>query len=80
MERVARARRERRHDLPPEPAHELVGLVPAAGVAAAAAAGGVDEPLDAYGAPTADALTAAARMLRLERLDPDRVIEWHVAR
>ena len=59
-------------------AGELVGLVPAAGVAAAAAAAGVDEPLDARGVPTADALTAAARMLRLEQLDPDRVIEWHV--
>ena len=57
---------------------ELVGLAPAASVAAAAVAGGVDEPLDAKGLPTAEALTAAARMLRLEQLDADRVIESHV--
>ena len=59
---------------------ELVGLIPAASVAAAARAHGVGTPLDADGVPTDRALGAAARALRLERLDPDRVLEWHLAR
>jgi glutamate formiminotransferase len=58
---------------------ELVGLVPAASVAAAAAAAGVADPLAPNGVPTADALVAAARALRLDRLEPDRVLEWHLA-
>lgn len=59
---------------------ELVGLVPAGSVAAAALAGGVADPLDARGLPTLEALTAAASMLRLDALAPDRVLEWHLAR
>ena len=35
---------------------------------------------DAHGLPTEEALTGAADALRLERLDPDRVLEWHLAR
>jgi glutamate formiminotransferase len=58
---------------------ELVGLVPARAVAAAALAGGVAAPLDARGIPTAAALETARRALRLERLDADRVLEWHLA-
>jgi len=59
-------------------AGELVGLVPAASVAAAAEAGGVARPLDEDGLPTEAALEAAARSLRLSRLDADRVLEWHL--
>jgi hypothetical protein len=59
-------------------AGELVGLVFASSVAAAAAASGVSDPLDVAGVPTAAALTAAARAFRLERLEPDRVLEWHL--
>ena len=55
---------------------ELVGLVPAASVAQAAA--GVPDPLDERGVPTATALDAAARALRLERLGRERVLEWHL--
>jgi glutamate formiminotransferase len=58
---------------------ELVGLVMAASVAAAAAAAGVADPLGPNGVPTADALAAAARALRLGRLEPHRVLEWHLA-
>ncbi len=58
---------------------ELVGLMPAASVEAAALAAGVGEPLDARGVPTAAALEAARQALRLERLDADRVLEWHLA-
>ena len=57
---------------------ELVGLVPAGSVAAAALAAGVAEPLDADRLPTLEALAAAAEMLRLEGLSPDRVLEWHM--
>jgi glutamate formiminotransferase len=57
---------------------ELVGLLPARGVAAAASAAGVDTPLGADGLPTPAALEAAARALRLERLDADRILEWHL--
>jgi glutamate formiminotransferase len=59
---------------------ELVGLMPAASVAQAAAVAGVDVPFDDLGIPTVEALRAAARALRLERLDADRVLEWHLAR
>ena len=59
---------------------ELVGLVPAASVAAAARAEGIETPVDGTGLPTSAALRAAARALRLARLDPDRVLEWHVRR
>ena len=58
---------------------ELVGLIPAASVAQAAGVEGVGAPLDDVGVPTAAALSAAARALRLERLDADRVLEWHLA-
>jgi glutamate formiminotransferase len=60
---------------------ELVGLVPLVCVVAAAEAEGVTRGLlDEDGLPTPDALTAAARALRLGRLDADRVLEWHLAR
>ena len=59
---------------------ELVGLIPASAVAAAARDAGVAETLDDAGVPTAAALAAAARALRLDRLDDDRVLEWHLAR
>jgi glutamate formiminotransferase / 5-formyltetrahydrofolate cyclo-ligase len=58
---------------------ELVGLVPAGSVAKAAAARGVSQPVDASGLPTRAALDAAAEALRLECLDADRVLEWHLA-
>jgi glutamate formiminotransferase len=57
---------------------ELVGLIPATSVAQAAAAAGVGEALDASGLPTPAALDAAAGALRLDRLDADRVLEWHL--
>jgi glutamate formiminotransferase / 5-formyltetrahydrofolate cyclo-ligase len=60
-------------------AGELVGLVPAASVADAAAAMGTGSPL-VDGLPTDAGLVAAARALRLPRLEPDRVLEWHVQR
>ena len=60
-------------------AGELVGLLPAGAVEAAARAGGVD-PASSDGLPTIEALAAAARLLRLSRLEPDRVVEWHVRR
>ena len=58
---------------------ELVGLIPAASVADAARASDVVAPLDTAGLPTDDALEAAADALRLERLDADRVLDWHLA-
>jgi glutamate formiminotransferase / 5-formyltetrahydrofolate cyclo-ligase len=61
-------------------AGELVGLVPAESVAAAARATGVGEPLDDTGLPTVPALAAAASALRLVRLEPDRMLGWHVRR
>jgi glutamate formiminotransferase len=57
---------------------ELVGLLPARCVAAAARAEGIENPLDDRGVPGQAALDAAARALRLRRLDADRVIEWHL--
>lgn len=58
---------------------ELVGLIPAASVADAARARDVVVPLGTDGLPTRDALEAAADALRLERLDADRVLDWHLA-
>ena len=57
---------------------ELVGLLPARCVAAAARAAGIESPLDDRGVPGQAALDVAARALRLDRLDADRVIEWHL--
>ncbi|HEY6075307.1 MAG TPA: hypothetical protein VIV36_00610, partial [Gaiella sp.] len=61
-------------------AGELVGLIPAASVVAAAVAAGVREPIGADGVPTDEALSVTASALRLERLEPDRVLEWHIGR
>jgi len=58
---------------------ELVGLLPARCVAEAARAEGIGEPLDGRGVPVQAALDGAARAMRLERLAPDRVLEWHLA-
>jgi glutamate formiminotransferase/glutamate formiminotransferase/formiminotetrahydrofolate cyclodeaminase len=58
---------------------ELVGLLPARCVAEAARAAAVEAPLDDRGVPRPAALQAAAQALRLERLDSDRVLEWHLA-
>jgi hypothetical protein len=58
---------------------ELVGLLPARSVAEAAGAAGIGDPLDDRGVPRRAALDAAAQALRLARLDPDRVLEWHLA-
>ena len=57
---------------------ELVGLLPARCVIETAVWEGVPGARDAYGVPTPAALAAAARLLRLERLDADRVLEWHL--
>jgi glutamate formiminotransferase len=57
---------------------ELVGLILAGSVAAAAASAGVSAVLDDQGVPTAEALAAAAVALRLETLASDRVLEWHL--
>lgn len=57
---------------------ELVGLLPAQVVAAAATAAGIREPLDARGIPTVAARGAARKALRLRRLDADRILEWHL--
>ena len=59
---------------------ELVGLIPAPSVVAAAAAAAVVEPVGSSGVPTEEAREAAAHALRLARLEPDRVLEWHFAR
>ena len=57
---------------------ELVGLLPARCVAAAARAEGIENPLDDLGVPGQQALDLAARALRLQSLDVDRVVEWHL--
>lgn len=59
---------------------ELVGLIPAPSVLEAAIAAGVEAASGDSGVPTHAALHAAAGALRLERLDADRVVEWHLAR
>ena len=59
---------------------ELVGLLPARSVADAARAAGIGDPLDDRGIPIEAALEATARALHLERLEPDRVLEWHLTR
>lgn len=59
---------------------ELVGLMPARCVVDAAAASRISAPLDGLRLPTPAALEATARALRLERLDADRVLEWHLRR
>jgi glutamate formiminotransferase len=59
---------------------ELVGLLPARCVAAAALARGVERPLDDRGVPSQGALDVASHALRLEHLDADQVLEWHLAR
>lgn len=56
---------------------ELVGLLPARVVLAAALAAGVDDA-DAHGLPGVDARAAAAEAFALPALAPDRVIEWHL--
>jgi len=59
---------------------ELVGLVPARCVVEAAHRGGVQDALDAERLPTPAARAAAARVLRLDALGEDRVLEWHLSR
>jgi glutamate formiminotransferase len=59
-------------------AGELVGLLPLRCVVEAAVQAGVPDVLEASGLPTRAALDAAARALRLARLDDDRVLEWHL--
>jgi hypothetical protein len=66
-------------------AGELVGLVPARCVVAAAEALGVGAGAGAAAAglgalPGPAQLRTAARAFRLDRLDADRVLEWHVER
>ena len=64
-----------------EPAEgELVGLLLARVVERAARASGDAAPVDPVGLPTSSALELAARALRLERLAPENVLEWHLAR
>ena len=75
VERIAREAGQRGARLG---AGELVGLILASSVAAAAASAGVPQALDADGVPTADALAAAAGALRLDRLGADRVLDWHL--
>lgn len=59
---------------------ELVGLLLASVVERAARAAGDDAPLGDAGLPTSGALDLAAAALRLERLVPEQVLEWHLAR
>lgn len=59
---------------------ELVGLVPARCVVEAALRGGVQNALDGEKLPTLEARQAAARVLRLDALGEDRVLEWHLRR
>ncbi len=56
---------------------ELVGLLPAAVVIAAAKANGVNEPVGPTGLPTEAAFEAAARAFALPSLAADRMIEFH---
>jgi len=59
-------------------AGELVGLMPAVCVLEAARAAGVASVANRWRLPTVAARAAAARSLRLEQLDEDRVLEWHL--
>ena len=61
-------------------AGELVGLIPArCCVFEAASAAGVTSPADASGLPTVTARVLPPRgAFHLERLDDDRVLEWHL--
>jgi glutamate formiminotransferase len=64
-------------------AGELVGLLPARCVVSAAEALGVRAGATSPGGaalPTPAQLAAAARAFRLDRLEADRVLEWHVQR
>jgi hypothetical protein len=47
-------------------------------VVEAARAAGVRDPADSSGLPTVSARDAAAKAFRLDRLDADRVLEWHL--
>jgi glutamate formiminotransferase len=73
-------------DLDATPPHMLVERIAAEAAARGADVGegegaaGIVDPLDDHGVPTEGALEAAARALHLERLDADRVLEWHLAR
>lgn len=58
---------------------ELVGLLPAPVVLAAARDAGIERPAGADGLPTSEALAAAAAAFALPALPLDRVIEWHLA-
>lgn len=58
---------------------ELVGLLPARVVLAAAGAAGLARTAGADGLPTTEALAAAAAAFALPALAPDRVVEWHLA-
>jgi hypothetical protein len=75
--RVAEEARRRGTDLVEG---ELVGLLPAAVVGAAAEAQGVRLAIGPAGLPTEPALEAAARAFALPSLAPDRVIEFHLTR
>ena len=57
---------------------ELVGLMPARCVVEAALANGVADATEATGVPTRAALDVAAGAFHLQRLDADRVLEWHM--
>lgn len=57
---------------------ELVGLLPASVVLAAAAASGVEHRRDHKGAPTAVSLAAAARSFRLGELHSHQVVEHYL--
>jgi len=59
-------------------AGELVGLMPAVCVLEAARAAGLASTAEASGLPTVEARASAARSFHLERLDADRVLEWHL--
>lgn len=58
---------------------ELVGLLPAKVVVAAAEGRGVDVPLGPTGVPPAAALEAAASAFALPELVADRLLEYHLA-
>ena len=57
---------------------ELVGLLPARCVAAAARAEGIENPLDDRGVPGQRRSTSPRGRCGSRRLDVDRVVEWHL--